>query len=738
MQDPLVYQLDVAGFAFQIRTVSGVEGLSLSWRFELAFVLDPQTMSGDPDAFDPDVVIKAKAVLTLRRGDVVVRTICGIVTEAALSGTITGHAQVRLVVEPGFALLKHRKDVRIHRNLSVPEIAQQVAAGLGVKSETRLRESYAKRPYCVQWRESDFDYVSRLLEDEGIFYFFTQDDTLVLGDHRSAYGATGLMLPFRSAAGVNQNDDAVHALGTRAAVTPGKVTLRDWNTEHPNLDMDVSHATAVTFGPEWYDFPGEFEDTGEGKRKARLHAEAFDSVAAAVLGRSTAGGLMPGYTFALSEAPVGGIPGEHVVRQLTHAWDREQAGFELVFEADAGDAIYRPARATHVPRIMNPLTGIVCTNGEDIHCDHFGRVKVHFHWDRLRPFDDDCSHWVPVLQDNTGGSSAIPRKDWEVVVHFLEGDPDRPVVLGRVYNGDDVFQEKLPYAKARSALTSRATPDRITGNEIRFDDAAGAEQIFVRAPKDMNVFVGNDQTQSVGNSATSTVGNDETVSVGGNSTWKIGADYSPTVGANQKWEVGGNYSRKVGLGDVNAVGGDHELRVVGDHTQTVFSDVNYGAKNLREDIQGKLAEEFKVKHTTAIGGPMELTIGGGFSQKAKSAKMEQTTRDRTESITGTHSIVSDDELQLRCFTERTSTIGAAIEVRAGKILALTGAEKHTEHSKTASWTGSSDVTLVVTDGGVSSTVMLTKDGQVTIRTDGTVTIDVTGTANLGAKVASQI
>lgn len=739
MQHPLTYQFAVAGFEFLVREVSGEEAFSKPFRFEVAFQLDPQTMKGSPDAFDPDVAIKEVGLLTLHRGDDVVRRIQGLVTEVELSASASGHPEITLVLEPRLSLLRHRRDVRNHRNLSVPEIAREVLEALGVKVENRLRESYPKRPYSVQWRESDLDYVSRLLEDEGIFYFVTPEDVVVFGDDPSAYDPSGVAMPFRDAAGVNQNEDAVHALGDRAAVTPGKVTLRDWNTEHPNLDMDVSHPTAVEFGPEWYDFPGEYEEPGEGKKKARLHAEAFDRAAAAVVGRSTAAPLRPGATFILTEAPPGMAPGDFVVRRVTHKWNRVAVGFEVSFEADGADVTYRPPRSTFVPRIMNPLTGVVCTNGEDIQCDHFGRVKVHFPWDRLRPKDDDCSHWIPVLQDNTGGSSAIPRRDWEVVCHFLEGDPDRPIVIGRVYNGDDVFREKLPYAKDRSALTSLASPDRKTGNEIRFEDAAGLERIFMRAPKDMNIVVANNQVQSVGNAATSMVEHDETVRVGGNSTWKIGDSYTPSVGANQKWSVGATRTKKAGLGDSSAVGGNHELTVGADYEQKVFSDVNCAADELVETITGKLVEQFKEKHTTLIGGALELTIEAGLTQKAKSAKAEQTTRDRTETITGSHAITSNEgELQLRCFTERHSEIKSAMEARAAKILALTGAEEHRQVSNTGLWNASADVTLVVDDGnGNRSTVMLTK-GTITLRTTGDVTIESTGLADQGASEATQI
>ncbi len=718
--------------AFWIRDVAGVEELSRPGRFELRFPLDAQTMRGESHEFSPDAVLKSKAVITLER-DATVRRFTGIVTEARISATARGVPEVSLVVESRLALLRHRTDVRIHRNQSVPEIVREVCGALSVKVELRLRDAYPPRPYCVQWRESDFDYVSRLMEDEGIFYFFTSQDVMVLGDHRGAYEPSVASLPFRAAAGISQNIDAIHELGARAALTAGKVTLRDWNVEHPSLGMDVTARVAGGGASEWYDFPGEFESPPEGVRKARLVAEAFARRSPELTGRSSAGALVPGAGVALVDAPFGMKDGGYVVRKVVHAWRRNEEGFVIAFEADAEDVVFRSQRTTYVPVLLNPLTGIVCTNGEDVQCDHFGRVKVHFPWDRLRPFDDDCSHWIPVLQENTGGSSAIPRKDWEVLVHFLEGDPDRPVVLGRVYNGEDKFSERLPELKTRSGLKSMTSPSREGSNEIRFDDAVGREQIYVHAERDQTIMIANDRTEDTWNTHGSAVKHDESITIGANATWDIGADMAPSVGHNQSWSVGGNRTLEVGGSEVDTVAGDRSTSIGGNEEVKAGYAVGYSAKNITESIGASMLEEFKAMHSVRIGKTFDLEVGGSLLEAAKQSKLEVANVEKTETIAGTAMQLVGGQLKMRFDEQRHTVVQGFVLATAAKDLTLTGAERFMSVSPTASYTGTADITLKVKD-----TVVLMKDGLITIKSADKVSLLVSGPASEGASSSTQI
>lgn len=736
---PLIYTIHVGPFRLEVREISGTEHFNQAWRLDARFVLDPRTLGGTVGEFTPDAVYKKEARVRMERDGQLVREITGIVSEVELFASISGHPEVKMVLEPRLALLKHRRDVRIHRNLDAPQIVTEVCTALGVKIDNRLTGSYPNRPYCVQWRETDYDYVMRLMEDEGIFYYFTAGDVMVLGDSPSAYEAIpgDPQLPHRYVSGINQNEDAVHEIGARAEITPGQVTLRDWNTEHPDLDMDVSAGTDVEFGPEWYDYPGEYEEPSEGARKARLHAEAMNRTAAAITGRSTCGRLYPGSTFVLTEAPVGIPAGGHVVRKVEHAWNREEEGYDCSFEADSDGTTFRPPRTTYVPRILNPHTGIVCTNGEDIQCDHFGRVKVHFHWDRLRPYDDDCSHWIPSLQDNTGGSSAIPRKDWEMVVHYLEGDPDRPIIIGRVYNAEDPFSEQIPHGKDRSGLMSRTSPDRDTANEIRFEDLAGLQRLMMRTPKDMNIRVANDQTSRVGRSNTRSIGNDETVEISGDATWDIGGRMEPSVGGNQEWKVQGDRTKKVGAGESCAIGGDHELTITGEHKIEVFADVNFGANNLTETFEANCTEKYETKHTTELSMDMTFTVGAALTVKCDAGYSEQVTSDLTETIKTSQSVDAGGQVQLRCDRTRTLEVGGSLMATCLKHFTMTGAEQFRMRSKTADWIAGVELHLKVNDGEGNESFISMKDECVWMKAMNDINITIGGSADQGASKSKQ-
>ncbi|MCC6526365.1 MAG: hypothetical protein IT373_27205, partial [Polyangiaceae bacterium] len=234
-QDPLRYWVEVAGGLFEVRDVHGVEALSQPFRFELALSLP---RGAEPP--DPDLVVGTRASLRMERAGPV-RSVDGIVTDFRVRATARGTPELELVLEPCFALTRLRRDLCIFRNRSVPEIVVEVLAGHGISPALRLRGSYAQRPYTVQFRETDHDFVSRLLEDEGIFYFFLEGDLMVLGDAAAAYDAIAgiTALPFRPASGEDRHDDAVFALGRRARLAAGKVTLRDFNPAQPSLDMDV-------------------------------------------------------------------------------------------------------------------------------------------------------------------------------------------------------------------------------------------------------------------------------------------------------------------------------------------------------------------------------------------------------------------------------------------------------------------------------------------------------------------
>ncbi|MCA9621885.1 MAG: hypothetical protein KC731_22830, partial [Myxococcales bacterium] len=330
--------------------------------------------------------------------------------------------------------------------------------------------------------------------------------------------------------------------------------------------------------------------------------------------------------------------------------------------------------------------------------------------------------------------------DWEMVCHFLEGDPDRPIVVGRVYNGDDVFREKLPHAKDRSSLTSATSPTRDTANEIRFEDAAGRERIFMRAPKDMNIRVANDQTQHVGRSNTWRVENDESVEIGGDADWSIGGACQPSVEHDQTWEVSGNRKKDVGKCDSNAVKGNHELKIGGDDEIEVYTDCSVLAENLEEQIGGSVTEKYEEKETVDAGADMTLEITGLYEQTMKGDKTESIVDDRIEKITASHHVeATTGECQLRVDKDRICTVGGMVKVSCKKELTLTGAIKMETKSATGKWQGDVDLTLMVKgieDGDGPPTYITMKDDNIEMYAKKAIVINIAGAAKHDSQEAA--
>ncbi len=733
--DPLRYLLDLGGQTFRARELTGSEGIFKPFRFEIRFA-EPEG-----ELLDPDALIRSECTLRMERGKTLVRKIDGVVTSLTVGVAKNRPPEVKVVLEPRYALTKLRSDIRIFRKKTVPEVVVEVLGGLGVKTELRLSGEYERREYNVQLRESDHDFVERLLEDEGIFYFFLEGDLMVLGDTAASYEPNGPLLPFHAGSGLDGNEDAVFAMGTRAAMGPSKMTLRDFNPEHPSLDMEVHAQTPCAGGPEHYDYPGEYLDPGAGARKVKLRAEAVACERAAVTGKTFAGQLFPGGVFQVMGAPAPAADGGYVITKIEHKLDVTTQGFSTRFEAFDEDTIFRPMPVTEAPRLLNPITGIVTgPPGEDIYTDEWGRVKVHFHWDRLQPYDDHCSYWIPTIQDNTGHSVAIPRIGWEVLVHFLEGDPDRPVVLGRVYNADDTFPQRLPEMKTRSALKSMTSPresrdsGEITGsNEIQFEDLVGEERIFIHAERDQNVVVANDKKEQIGNNETRVIKRDEKISIGNNHNANIGGDLLPTIQGNQLWSVGGNRKVSVSNSDSASVQQDRSMSIGGMHFRRIGTDDRVVVqKNFSEKVGGVILEVSLRNNGFQVEELSSLIVGGAVVEIAEESKMESAAKGRAETIGGLVYEKSDQRIDIRVDKTRETFIGASLSVDATKEMVLAGIKKLSTSSETGVIKGDK-LTLRV---GTSEITM--KDGVLAIKATDSISIDTTADNVLGSGTSTQI
>jgi type VI secretion system secreted protein VgrG len=487
------------------------------------------------------------------------------------------------------------------------------------RQEWRLTGSYLVRTYCVQYRESRLAFIQRLLEEEGIFYWFDMSAdgaTIVLSDDSTAADdlADNHHLPFRPAGG-DAAEDHVRAIEEQHRMRSGKFTLRDYDFERPDLDQTADASADVDTDLEQYDYPGGYVDPGEGKRRAQVRLEAEQTERRMLRVEGDCIRLSPGKKVVVEDATHDEANGEWVVVAVTHEQERlvtgEQVTSEQAREGEGrasvylmralllpADVKYRLEAVTRRPLIDGPQTAIVVApegaQAEEIHTDKWGRCKVKFHWDLAPPMDDKASCWMRTKQMQTSGSMVLPRVSWEVVVEFLEGDPDKPFVTGRVYNGVFMPPYALPEGKSRTSIKSHSTPGGEGYNEVRFEDKAGGEEVYIHAAKDMVIKAANNKSQSVGNQEAKVVTVNSTTSVASNQTLQvtkgnkatIGADQSVSVGANRKVEVNALQALNVAGSSATTIGGKH-FEMDGDPLTAL---VNLAVEKVTEIAQAQAAE----------------------------------------------------------------------------------------------------------------------------------------------------
>lgn len=455
----------------------------------------------------------------------------------------------RATLSPSLWLLTRTSDCQIFQNMSVKDIISQILDDNGITYEaSNLERGTAEREYCVQYRETAFNFVSRLMEEEGIYYFFQHEQgkhTMVLADSPSAHDPYPGFDTLDYYSGGRGGDTAVTDWIIEKELQSGSYTVNDFDFTVPgvvtaNDGITRSHENASL---EVFDYPGGFKTSDEGEGYAKVRMEELQAQYEIVRAKTSAYGVATGYKFKLEGHPRSDQERDYIVIGLSL-----QATAGAYASGDAGNDFFscsfiampvstdppvpfRLQRITPKPMIRGPQTAIVvASQGDEITTDEYGRVQVKFHWDRK----ENSSCYIRVSQNWAGkgwGSMQIPRKDQEVIVEFLEGDPDRPIITGRVYNGDQTVPYDLPANKTQSGIVSRSTTNGSTANfnSIWFEDKAGSEQFSIQAEKDMLINIENDSTETIGQNRTQTVKGTETKEVDGDKTDTFKGALSITV-----------------------------------------------------------------------------------------------------------------------------------------------------------------------------------------------------------------
>ncbi|EKK7715446.1 type VI secretion system Vgr family protein [Cronobacter dublinensis] len=639
MLNRITVQLPVEGLLFW--KLSGRESLSEPFMFTLTLLgtdarADRSALLGQPVT----VTIPTQALMTPRY-------LNGKVTRVAVSAVEmsgTRYAAYELTVEPDLWPMQRDRNLRIFQGQTVPQIVKTLLGESRVNVEERLSGSYRVWEYCVQYQESSLDFMSRLLELEGITYHFRHEQdrhTLILTDAPGQYEPfPGYeTIPYHvTPSGGTTDEEGISQWALEDSVTPGIYSLDDYDFRKPNAWLFQARQNPKSPQPgsiDVYDWPGRFVEHGHGEFYARIRQERWQVEHRQTQGTGTALGIAPGHTFVLRNAPFFGDNGEYLTTVAHYHFEENRYAsgadsntiHETRFEVIPADVPYRPAQKTPWPRTYGPQTAkVVGPQGESIWTDKYGRVKVKFHWDRLSKGDDTSSGWVRVSSAWAGqgfGGVQIPRVGDEVVVDFINGDPDRPLITGRVYNEASMPPWALPAAATQMGFLSRSkdgSPDN--ANALRFEDKAGAEQVWLHAERNMDTEVENDETHSVGSNRTKTIGANETTTVKKNRTETVVENETITVHQNRTETVDGNETITVHSNRTETVDQNETVRIGQNQSVTVN-----GAQTLRVDKTKTetiaLASMLNVglAQNTNIGAAYVLNVGAGWMTNVGAMQM---------------------------------------------------------------------------------------------------------------------
>ena len=573
------------------------------------FLLRVELSSFDA-AVDFGALLDQPALLTIWRGDAPVRHVHGIVTSFQQGDTGFRRTRYRAVLEPALARAALCSDWRIFQQRSVPEILEQVIRSHGITDyEQVTTNDHLPREYCVQGGDTDLQFVDRLAAEEGFFYRFAHGDNghrLIHGDRIYVHGAIdGGPVTYNPAPGGDQPEPALRRFTYAEHVRTARQTQRDYTYTHPLYDQEHSWAArdlphqAAPY--ERYDYPGRYKRDEAGKpfTQSRLLGLRRDARLATVEGDDAR--LVPGVAFDLAGHPRedwnhGWRPVRMRHYGVQHTSQQEEGaqasqGTQYRYTADiVPDRVdWKPAPARK-PRIDGPqIASVVGPANEEIYCDDFGRVKVQFPWDRLGRSDEHSSCWIRVSQNWAGaawGHMAIPRIGQEVIVDFLDGDCDQPIIIGRTYRATNLPPYELPLHKTRMTIKSKS--HKGDGfNELRFEDELDQEEIYVHAQKDQNIHVNHDETTFVGNDRSERVQHDESIAIGNDRKESVGNDESVTIGHDRRHTVEQD--------DFLDIARNHVIRT---------------AKDRIEEVGNHRIDKTAANQLIDIGGNAEITVQG--------------------------------------------------------------------------------------------------------------------------------
>jgi type VI secretion system secreted protein VgrG len=735
--------------ALLITQLTGREALSQLYHFELTLlapaekVIDFSKLLGQPVSIELDAEKKT-------------RYFHGIVSRFSQGRRDTTFIHYRMEIVPQFWLLTRVAQSRIFQQVSVPDILKTVLKGLKVKWD--LKGTYEPRDYCVQYRESDFNFACRTMEEEGIYYYFANEAsgaTMVVADTPNGHVDVPIAkkIVYDELRGGTRPENRIYDWIKTQELRSGKVTLWDHCFELPHQHLEASKTVpeSVSVGKvthklrvggndgfELYDYPGAYAqrfdgiDPGGGerpndlekiftdnKRTTEIRLEEEQAPAIQISGMGNVAQLTAGHKFTLDRHP--DADGDYVITEVVHS-----ARMSADYRSGAGEVMeytaqfkclpaalpFRPRRETPRPVVHGTQTAVVVgPGGEEIYTDKYGRVKVQFHWDREGKGDENSSCWVRVATvwaGKTWGVIHIPRIGQEVIVAFEEGDPDRPIIVGSVYNADHMPPGNLPADKMVSGARTASTPGSAGFNGMVANDTKGNELVSVHSQFNMGTVVENDQTNTIHNNKTTTVDVDHTESVGSKQSITVGADQTTHVKANQSTTVDATRTIKVGSTHTETIGSSMTINVATMLSETV--GINYAetvGAAMELTVGGLMTHSVGAVYTLSVGALMSETVGGPKKSSVGGAYAVQ--------VGGKHVLTVASTIKMQSGGKWDSKAGGPFTVKAPKIALV------------------ADDELALKCGG--ATIVLKSGGEITIKGSD---ITIKGSGEIGAKAGGDI
>ena len=685
-------------------------------------------------------------------------------------GQVGRHYRYEITLQSWFGLLSKRINSRIYQDKPVLEVFESVLEDSAIKRVKKTKTdnvigTHKGRRYCVQHQESDYQFLSRLLEDEGIYYWFDahgEPGTMYLSD---ASDAAHDLLPVVDTlkyvpSGVSdaRHNEITQWVSSRQFDTGKFASLdSDFKAIRKKLSADKGDPDTHELADlEAFEFDGGFFKDADTEGIAKLRLDELVTRRQRHWAQTSWPDVTAGKSFTLADDLDGTRDGDYLI--ATCSFVVSHPGYEgiglkeeprsittVLHNALAGDAVNADTQATYaalidssltlrtglpgarafmltvlpldmpyrVPRLTPQVTMpgpqsaiVVGPAGEEIHADDFGRVKVHFHWDRYDKSDEKSTCWVRVSQPWAGkgwGGYFIPRIGQEVIVDFLNGDPDRPIIVGRVYNDD---QPKPFESHTQSGFRTRSTPKGTAANcnEFRFDDKKGAEQVYLHAEKNQDISVENDETHTVGHDRDKTIDNDETS--------HIKHDRKEMVGNDETIQIGHDRSMKIGHDKTEVVGNDKGIKVGGSHTEMIGGSMSVVvATTLTESVGINYAETVGGAMELTVGGVLAITVGAAMAETVGGAKTESIGISKSETIGGSKSVKVGKDLSESIGINSSLKVGKDLKQDIGGDQFVTVAKSASLNAKKVQITADDEISFKTG----SAEIVMKKNGNITIK-----------------------